>query len=59
LTPADLRAWREAHGLTQAAMAERCGIPRKTLEGLEQGRRPTSALFGPLAKLLEAWDAAA
>jgi transcriptional regulator with XRE-family HTH domain len=59
MTAADLRAWREAHGLTQAAMAERCGIPRKTLEGLEQGRRPASPLFGPLEKLLAAWDAAA
>lgn len=33
-----IKAWREARGLSQAQAAERLGVPLRTLEGWEAGR---------------------
>jgi DNA-binding transcriptional regulator YiaG len=53
LTPETLRAWREARGLTRQDAADLFQTPKATLEGLETGRRPNSALWGPLAVLMQ------
>ena len=39
MTAQQLTARRNALGLTQAALAERLGVPLKTLQGWEQGRK--------------------
>lgn len=33
-----VRAWRSERGISAAAAAELLGLPRRTLEGIEQGR---------------------
>jgi DNA-binding XRE family transcriptional regulator len=33
-----VKAWRAERGLSAAAAAELLGLPRRTLEGIEQGR---------------------
>jgi DNA-binding XRE family transcriptional regulator len=33
-----VKAWRSERGLSAAAAAEALGLPRRTLEGIEQGR---------------------
>jgi DNA-binding XRE family transcriptional regulator len=33
-----VKAWRSARDLSAAAAAEVLGLPRRTLEGIEQGR---------------------
>jgi DNA-binding XRE family transcriptional regulator len=35
---AAVKAWRSERGLSAAAAAEALGLPRRTLEGIEQGR---------------------
>lgn len=35
---AELKAWREKHGLTQKRAAEALLVPERTLEDWEQGR---------------------
>ncbi len=57
MTPAELRAWRQEHGLTQAHLSDLLNVSQATLEGIEQGRRPGSALLGPIGVLLRTWDA--
>jgi DNA-binding transcriptional regulator YiaG len=39
ILPAQLRAWRAAHNLSQSKAAERLGITQRTLENWEQGCR--------------------
>jgi transcriptional regulator with XRE-family HTH domain len=53
LTPATLRAWREARRLSRRAAAALLGIPEGTLTSLEYGRSPQSALWGPLARIID------
>lgn len=55
MTPADLRIWRMARGLSQPTAARILGINPRTLAGLESGRTG-SALFGPLARLIPLLD---
>lgn len=40
MTPTDLKAAREALGLSQTAMAERLGVPRNTWHRWERGLLP-------------------
>jgi transcriptional regulator with XRE-family HTH domain len=48
-----LRRLREQAGLTQAGLAERSGIPIRTIQGWEQGQRcPVSPAFFTLVKAL-------
>lgn len=56
MTPDALRAWREGRGLSRRAAAEALGINERTLEGLEYGRSPDSALWGPLERLIVLLD---
>jgi ribosome-binding protein aMBF1 (putative translation factor) len=49
-----LRVWRQHRGLSQAALAERCGLPQPTIARIETGsRRGTTAQMQRLAKALE------
>lgn len=48
-----LRAWRSERGLSGKAAAELLGVSTRTLEGLEQGRSPTSPLWGPISRLVK------
>jgi transcriptional regulator with XRE-family HTH domain len=57
--PATIRAWRQAKGLTRREAAEWLGISRRTLQGLEQGRSPTSPLWAVLSRVIELPDAQA
>ena len=57
MTPADLRAWRDARGLSAREAAVLLGVSPRTLEGLEQGRSPNSPLWGVLARLIDLLDA--
>lgn len=45
-----IRAYRDRHGLTQAALAARWQVPLQTLQGWEHGRRPAQP--GMLACIL-------
>jgi len=56
ITPATLRAWRDARGWTRTEAAQAFGVPAATLAGLEAGRRPESPLFGPLTRLIALLD---
>jgi transcriptional regulator with XRE-family HTH domain len=38
MTGTDVKAWREARGLSQAQLSERLPVALKTLQGWEQGR---------------------
>ncbi len=50
--PAALRAYREAHDLTQAALAARLGVSRVTVARVEVGlRKPSAQLVRALEKL--------
>lgn len=40
MTPADLKSWRAALGLTQAGAAAALGVSKRTYEGWEAGRPP-------------------
>jgi putative transcriptional regulator len=50
----DIRAFREAAGLTQAVLAARVGVTRQTLIAIEQGRySPTLELAFQISRVLE------
>lgn len=50
----DIRAFREASGLTQAVLAARVGVTRQTLIAIEQGRySPTLELAFQISRVLE------
>lgn len=53
--PARLRAWRAAHGWTQAEAAEALGANVRTLQGWERGGRyaPGATVEGLLARLID------
>jgi DNA-binding transcriptional regulator YiaG len=57
LTPTTLRAWREARGMSRAEAAVAFCVPLRTLEKLEQNRSETSALWGPLSRIIELIEA--
>jgi Predicted transcriptional regulator len=48
----DLRTWRLALGWTRKQAAEFLGVPLRTLEGWEQGRRKPDQ-EGPIRRLME------
>ena len=53
MTPADLRAWRNARSLSAREAAALLGVSQRTLEGLEQGRSPSSPLWGCIARIID------
>jgi DNA-binding transcriptional regulator YiaG len=48
-----VQAVRRMLGLTTAAMAERCGVSRRTVEGWEQGRSVPTAALNVMADLVD------
>lgn len=50
--PTTLREWREQRGLSRRKAGEVLRVLPKTLEGLEYGRYPTSALWGPISVIV-------
>ena len=52
MQPTDLTAWRTAKRLSRREAGEALGISARTLEGLEYGRYPDSALWGPIARII-------
>lgn len=42
LTAADLRAWREARGLTQQQLGDLTGYSERAVRAMEAGARPVS-----------------
>ena len=53
---ATLRTWRDARGLSRREAAALLGVSERTLETLEYGRSPTSALWGTLARVVDLMD---
>lgn len=47
-----IKAARATLGLTAAQLAETCGVSERTMNGWEQGRRPSTAALNVLEKLL-------
>jgi transcriptional regulator with XRE-family HTH domain len=46
MTPADLRAWRKAHGFrSQQSLAARLGIAWRTVNNYESGETPIPVQF--------------
>lgn len=48
-----IRAVRYKLGLSAEQLATLCGVSRRTVEGWEQGRVPTTAALNVMGKLLE------
>lgn len=53
MTAETLRAWRADLGMSRRTAAEALGVNERTLETLEYGRSPTSALWGPIGRVVE------
>ena len=53
LDPETLRAWRKSRGMTKREAGLLLQIPMRTLETLEAGRSPSSALWGPLGRIIQ------
>lgn len=53
MTPADLKRWREQHGLTQTELADRFGISRNTVQNYESG---ASALPVTIKQACAVWE---
>ena len=51
--PTTIRAWRHKNGWTKREAAEQLNIPSRTYETLEAGRSPSSALWGPLGRIIQ------
>ena len=47
-----IKAIRDKTGLTTQALADLCGVSRRTVEGWEQGRMPTAAALNVMATLV-------
>lgn len=47
-----IKAIRDKAGLTTQALADLCGVSRRTVEGWEQGRMPTAAALNVMAALV-------
>ena len=43
---------RDKRGLTTQALADLCGVSRRTVEGWEQGRIPTAAALNVMSSLV-------
>jgi transcriptional regulator with XRE-family HTH domain len=56
MTPPELRAWRDRHGLSRRAASDLLGVRDRTLEDLESGRRSGATLMPVLARLTLALD---
>jgi len=52
-TPAMIIAIRKRHGLSQAAFAERFGLPHRQLQDWEQGRKAPSATVHTLLRVID------
>lgn len=49
-----IKAIRDKCGLITQALADLCGVSRRTVEGWEQGRMPTAAALNVMATLVAA-----
>jgi DNA-binding XRE family transcriptional regulator len=47
-----IKAIRDKCGLTTQALADLCGVSRRTVEGWEQGRMPTAAALNVMSTLI-------
>ena len=47
-----IKAIRDKRGLTTQALADLCGVSRRTVEGWEQGRMPTAAALNVMSTLV-------
>jgi DNA-binding transcriptional regulator YiaG len=47
-----IKAIRDKAGLTTQALADLCGVSKRTVEGWEQGRMPTAAALNVMATLV-------
>ena len=52
--PEAIRRWRERHGVSRRTLAQISGVPYKTLESWETGRRPVHPLLARYLELLDA-----
>jgi DNA-binding transcriptional regulator YiaG len=50
---AGIKALRELRGLSTQALADLCGVSRRTVEGWEQGRMPTTAALNVMSRLVK------
>jgi len=53
MNPTELRAWRDARNLSRREAAAFLRINDRTLEDLEYGRSPKSALWGLIGLVIE------
>jgi putative transcriptional regulator len=53
MTKEELKAARQRLGLTQAGLAEKLGVSRRTVEAWESGRRNIPAPIEKLVNILE------
>ena len=51
-----VKALRARLGLSTTQLGEACGVSRRTVEGWEQGRMPTSAALNVMGDLLRSKD---
>ena len=49
----ELRQWRHARGLSQAALARRLGVPVRSYQQWESGRRPVPPWLEPFLDCLD------
>jgi len=47
-----IKSIRDKRGLTTQALADLCGVSRRTVEGWEQGRMPTAAALNVMSSLV-------
>lgn len=47
-----IKSIRDKCGLTTQALADLCGVSRRTVEGWEQGRMPTAAALNVMSTLV-------
>jgi transcriptional regulator with XRE-family HTH domain len=47
----NIRALRSQRGWTQEELAEKCGVTRQHINGIENGSQPSLSLIAKLAKL--------
>jgi len=52
LNPTTIRAWRHENGWTKREAAAMLNIPTRTYETLEAGRTQSSALWGPITRIV-------
>jgi DNA-binding transcriptional regulator YiaG len=52
-----IRALREKLSLSTQALADLCGVSRRTVEGWEQGRLPSAGALNVMGALLDGYSA--